>query len=749
MTSPANALLASIVELPDLDRRQLAADRLLAAEGAGHIVHDLPVRSDGRSVSLESRPWRVDPIPYAMAAEDFAELAAAVADRMRMLEVVLADLYGNRSLLTHGIIDAPALWGSNRYRLAALGPDRPARWLTTYSVDVVQDIDGIWHVVHDATDAPSGVGYALLDRTVTSQVHRDLLSRVSTDSAPQSLDVFADLLLRGLADLATTESPRIVVMSGGVEHHSFVEQSYLATRLGLNLAEGADLVVRQRRLWLRSLAGLEPVDVLFRRLEDDRLDPMEVNAQGRAGIPGVLLAARAGGVRLANAHGCGVIEDPALAEGWDDAGDWLSHLRAGTHDGTTLRRIDAERRRSMMIRTCPCYDGEAVVERPVVLRLHAVADDDGVDVLAGGVARVLAPGDDPVTPTAATAKDIWVLGRSRAPHVVSRRQPLPQVDLIASVPTRAAEALFWAGRAVERSEAIARALRVVLDRTGEVIEVDGWVAPALAMLTEVAGVNGVNGEARAGEADPPTPDAVIDGAVVALSRQLGAMFAEVSSVREFFSVTAGRVLARLADRRSALRSAGELEEPFVDIGMIDGVLIDLASFTGLWNESVVHGPAWRFGEIGRRLERVFAVIDTVRGASRPVVPESAELSFATRGLIEIVLASNESLVAYRRRYRSDVELAPAMQLLLASERNPRAAAAALDVVRREALELAWEFGALEADELLGLLRSADLSSIESVELLLTTVWERCDLLARDIVSTRLASPVDPRTMGRT
>ena len=129
MTSPASSLVASIAELPDLDRRQLAADRLLAAEGAGHIVHDLPVRSDGRSVSLESRPWRVDPIPYAMDAEEFGLLAAAVADRMRMLEVVLGDLYGERSLLTDGIVDAPALWGSNRYRLAALGPDPPARWL--------------------------------------------------------------------------------------------------------------------------------------------------------------------------------------------------------------------------------------------------------------------------------------------------------------------------------------------------------------------------------------------------------------------------------------------------------------------------------------------------------------------------------------------------------------------------------------------------------------------------------------------
>ena len=97
-----------------------------------------------------------------------------------------------------------------------------------------------------------------------------------------------------------------MVLSGGVDHPSYVEQSYLATRLGLHLAEGADLVVRQRRVWLRSLGGLEPVDVLFRRLEDDRVDPMEVNAEGSVGVPGLLLAARSRGVasRTPTARAC-------------------------------------------------------------------------------------------------------------------------------------------------------------------------------------------------------------------------------------------------------------------------------------------------------------------------------------------------------------------------------------------------------------------------------------------------------------
>ncbi len=139
-----------------------------------------------------------------------------------------------------------------------------------------------------------------------------------------------------------TDSPRIVAMTGGVEHAHFVGHAYLASRLGLNLAEGADLVVRKRRLWLRSLAGLEPVDVVHRRLEGYRVDPMEVNAHGVMGVPGLLDAVRAGGVRLANNHGTGVIEDPVLAEHWDDAGDWISdrHRRGGSL--SPLPRLSAD-----------------------------------------------------------------------------------------------------------------------------------------------------------------------------------------------------------------------------------------------------------------------------------------------------------------------------------------------------------------------------------------------------------------------
>ena len=203
-------------------------------------------------------------------------------------------------------------------------------------------------------------------------------------------------------------------------------------------------------------------------------------------------------------------------------------------------------------------------------------------------------------------------------------------------------------------------------------------------------------------------------------------------MREFYSVTGGRMLARLAESRAQLRwllGADGSSPSVVDIARIDGrhlesILIDLASLVGLWNESVVHGPAWRFGEVGRRLERAFGVIDGVRGAfglyegrgaragarrrfARLMAPTSTPTTGSTSnasGVVEIVLASNESLVAYRRRHRSDVEFATALQLLVADIHNPRAAASAIRAVRHQADRLGWQFGVETASALLAVSR---------------------------------------------
>ncbi len=725
------------VDLPpaELARRQAALDRLLASEGAGHVVHDLPVRSDGRVITLESRPWRLDPFPYVLGDDDFGWLSAAVAERMRAGEAILEDLYGERRLVQERVVDPAALWATPRYRLAAMGAgaDLHGHRLTIFAVDVVRDETGRWHALQDLTDAPSGFGYALLDRSVFMQA-----VGFGSGGRPRPVEPYLSTLRRALADTSPLEGPRIVVFSGGIDHASYVEHSYLATKLGFNLVEAADLVVRRRRLWLRTLTGLEPVDVLHRRLEDSRLDPMEVNTTGAAGIPGVLLAARSGSLALANAHGTGVLEALDLAPRWDDAAELLTGSRprlalrppAGAPEGRGVDAVigaTAER--------VPFHHDGRVERWPLVVRLHAVATSDGITVLPCANGRVLDPLDDPRIPTPCIAKDVWVMTTAMVPVVTA--PAAPQVDLIASVPTRAAESLYWLGRAAERAEVIARMARVVLfDRETGVDPVEVLGEHLLVSLA-----TGVVGSRTA----PMEPGAGVEAALeLAASRcavEIGAMLAESASVREFLSGTAGRVLGLLADVRSRLQ-AGES-----DVDTFDELLLQLSAFAGLWNESVVRGPAWHFGDFARRYERAVAVLASV-AATRWLEARGHDV----RGGLALLLAGHDSLVAYRRRHRSEVEWGAVLMMLVHDPRNPRSVASSLEKLVRDAAEIGWIDGVEPLDDLRREVSAPtladDVSGRDPVEVL-DGFAARLHELAGRLTTDRLTTPPDPTLVAAT
>ncbi len=527
-----------------LARSQVEADRVIAAALAGHLVHDLR-RTVGRS---PDRPWRLDPIPYLLDGPAFDALAVAVRQRMEAIELVLADLYGPRRLLREAWIPAEVLASSPRYRVTTVGAPPPRRWLTSYALDTVALADGSWRVVQDLTDTPTGVGFALLDRSVMARVAAELLGAEGARDVA-SITAFPAELRHALTSATTTGSPRVVLFTGGVDEPAYVEHSALARQLGFHLVEGPDLVVRQGRLWLRTVSGLEPIDVVYRRLSDVAIDPIEAGSVGADGVPGLLFAAAEHGVVLANAHGTGVIEDPDLAPCWPAATEGLAGIALGL---SALAPHDA------LARVPSFVDGQ-VQFAAVVVRLHAVASDDGVTVMAGGNGRVLADGDDPRRPTARLAKDVWVLGAGRVTPVLIA-PPLPQVDLGASVPTRAADALFLAGRSAERAEAIARTARVVAARRLEdplLVALDGgrWARRTAAALRTVTGAGGALDDATT------APLALIDGELRAASAavvdNVATLIGEATSVGEYLSVTAGRVLRSLgqvtegqgADRR--------------------------------------------------------------------------------------------------------------------------------------------------------------------------------------------------------
>lgn len=648
--------------------RQQRADRLLDAEGAGHRVHELALeRSGGEPSSMSA--FRLDALPLPLGRAEFDALGAAAVQRMGVLERMLADLHGARTLVRDRVVPAQLLYALRGFRPCSAVTG--GRWLVTYAMDVVRCADGSWRVVRDHTDAPPGLGSALLVRSVAGRVLPDALRLAGVAPIDQH---FVDLR-RALLACAPRDrrSPRCVLLTPGPAYASYVEHSYLATQLGYHLVEGADLVMREGRLWLRALDGLEPVDVLFRRVDDEQIDPLESRASAGVGVPGIVWGAQRGGVGVANPPGAGLGEERQLTE-------LLDVVAARFGESLQLQRLDG----SVPLATTPVMaaDGASFVPGEVVVRLHLVAAPDGISVMPGATARLRSTVKGEHGPTT-VLKDVWVIdGQRRGRRVAARPMP-PQVDLFTSLPKRAADSLFWLGRAAERAEVAARTAREVRSQVTQ--------DPALG-AEATAWLDGALGLLRASRVSPssvPTPpDAAAPAALAeelrrtssAVGEQIANIVAEAMSVREFMSTTTGRVLGRLASARPGLGAEGDEES-------LDTVLVDLAALAGLAMESTVRGPAWRFLDIGRRLERALAVLGAIEAGLAPAAD-----SFSLQPLAETVLAANESLVTYRRRYRSDVVIDAVLDLLIGDDSNPRGLAFQLDRLREHMAALAWADG---------------------------------------------------------
>jgi uncharacterized circularly permuted ATP-grasp superfamily protein len=718
---------------------QRQTDRLLDAEGAGHLVHELAHERwpDAPAGAIgDSRPWRLDPVPLVLAHDEHRRLVDGVVQRVRFLEALLADLYGDQRLIRNSVVSPRVLWSVPSLR-TTMALHRPKKWLVHYAVDVARTSTGEWRVVQDLTDAPSGLGYALLNRSVMARVVPDAVR--TAGAAP--IAGFADVLRRALAAQSPDgrRSPRTVVLTGGPGHATYVEHSYLAMQMGFHLAEGGDLVVRKNRVWLRALDGVEPVDVIYRRLEDGGLDPLDTNTSGSAGVPALTWAARSGGVVIGNAFGTRLAEESLLAPSFDGAAQLL------IGEPLQLRPLDP----TESLATTPVYAGartDSLMPGEVVVRLHAAVVGDQVHVMHGGVGRVLSPGDHPSAPSARLVKDVWVVGSPASTRTTPRIVSHPQVDFGSSVPRRAADALYWMGRAAERAEVGARTVRVLAAQVQQdpslvALGGGGWSNGALALLRAAQGLPLTTTDPLVAVPLLERVQHELRAANLTVASQIGTVVQEATSVREFLSTTTGRVLGRLTRLRADLLGAETAADD------LDIVLVDLAALAGLAMESTVRGPAWRFLDMGRRVERALGVVGSIEAALGLAVEP-----LAFQPLTESLLQVNESLVAYRRRYRSDVEIGPVVDLLVHDDANPRSLSFQLDRLREHVASLAWrEGGDLVHAASLGAITLVDeaISGGRRLSIDALVLATRGPLLALgDAVQARwFADPVNPVVMG--
>ncbi len=726
----------STIGAAEIVRRQMVAERLLVAEGAGHVFHD------DREIGV---PWGLDPVPYVIGAAEWRRIERGLGQRTRVLDAVLDDLYGPRRLLLDGVIPTVAVMGSRAYQLAAVGvATRPPR-LMLYAADLVRDSAGQWLVLRDHTDAPTGCGYALMNRTVLSRLYPESFRQLGVSPLT---GWFADLraALSAVAPAAVT-GPRTILLGPNPQRPGFVEASYLAAHLGYHLASSGDLITRGGRVWLRTLGGLEQIDVVFRRLADTGSDPLELRPAGLGGVTGLLQAVREGHVGVANSLGSGLADrlwlQPFLADAarhllgetlelasidtwWCGDRDRLAAVRAdpgafvfhdtdpvspaasvfGDHlsDSETmdwLDRMTAAPHRYVVqpkiefAGTPVAIDGE-LRSGTASIRVQTARIGDEAIVLPGGHGRHVAPGQLVINSSDAFGKDVWVLTdpavqRTRSgSEAVARRTRLPQIDLRDSLPTRSAEALFWLGRNAERAEAATRTVRVVIARAGSDPNlVDSpWLARAIAAVRAVSG--GRPAEESAGA--PSDSTAVLASEVAAalgdrsgaVTNSLGHLAANAGGVREFLSTATWRVINGLDSQRTVLIATTDRSDPFLVTECLDRIVVDLAALAGLVTESMVRGPGWRFLDLGRRLERAVLLLGLIEATLSDVPGDDV-----AQPVYDLVLGASESLVAYRRRYRSDVRITAIEDLLVHDDSNPRSLSFQLDRINEHLAALPW------------------------------------------------------------
>lgn len=589
-------------------------------------------------------------------------------------------------------------------------------------------------ILSSRADSPSGIGYALENRIVVRRVFPELFG----DMQVQRLASFFSTYREHVLSLANGRGGRAVLLTPGPHNEAYFEHAYLAHYLGLTLVEGDDLAVRDSQVFLKTLAGLERVAVIFRRMDSDFCDPLELRRDSALGIPGLVQAVRHGNVVLANALGGGVMESPAIdaylpgmcralldedlkipdiptvwcGTEWG-AKEALSRLdRAVVRDAFDARplfsrqssgrlaselspadikalRTRIESRGATVVTQdyvplglAPVYKHGRFSARPVSLRVFAAWTSNGYVVMPGGLVRVARTdrARELSIQSGAASKDVWIVGREPADALSLLRPGDSAIDIRRTgqaPPSRAMDNLFWLGRYSERAESLVRILRGITARLTDDI---AFAADSAARI--------LNPHAPGSAAAIRDSEA---GSDETLRTELHTLLYERNSPDGLQNI-----LARVRQTAWAGRDRLSLdtwrvihgftehiapgEGPAEDQVYLDSLIRAAAAFSGLCAEDMTRGPNWLFVDLGRRVERASQLVTLVRQAM-------GEVTETEVGRIRLVLEVADSAMTYRSRYLNHFDVAALIDLVLLDEGNPRAVAFQLAAIERNLKEL--------------------------------------------------------------
>lgn len=661
--------------------------------------------------------WRCDPVPLPLTAAEFAMLETGLAQRARLLEAILADIYGPQISLQEGWLPPALVYANPGYvRACRRAPGDDKRFLTTYTADLVRGPDGHWRVQADRTGGCLGIGYAREARRLLARVLPELFRSTQVRQLRPFFEAWQDALLRhgGRSDGAT---PVVAMLTPGPSDPHWPEHLSLSRDLACALVEARDLTVRGGVLSIKTLQGLQRVDVLMRRVPGGGIDPLELSPS--TGVAGLLDAARAGNVVIVNHPGTAAVEAPVLAAFMPSLARrmlneplvlptqptlWLADDGAlrmvaqgyqrwnvrpaldAAAPPVSLSGLSREAREALEAQMlaapwafagctsappsrAPCFGPERLEPQPVVLRLYLMHDGTGWRMMEGGLARVLSAGEHvtEVLPVGAVFKDVWVLnqesGDIRGPAPLPR-PPVPLRRSAGNLPSRVADDFFWLGRILERLEQQAR-----LGRSGLLRRARGAPLPR-----EIAEVTVLLRCLHAAGFAVAEPGIAFEHQVALSLRPRGSIGAGL--------LQAGRLIEALRDRMTVETHGAfshALREARADVtqalgGNVDGLVHAMSGLQRLANtvagvsaEAMVRGGGRLFLELGRRMERAM-----VGGYVMATVLDQPPARI--EGTLRLLLELSDSAITYRTRYLSVLQPVPVLDLVLADTGNPRALA---------------------------------------------------------------------------
>ncbi|GAB4087929.1 circularly permuted type 2 ATP-grasp protein [Hydrogenophaga soli] len=713
----------------ELNRRAQSLARQIRDNGVTYNVY-----ADDHGTQ---RPWSLDLFPMVVSPDCWATIEAGVLQRTRLLNAMLADLYGPQQLLKKALLPPALVQGHPGY-LRPMQGVQPlgGTWLNVAAFDLARGPDGQWRVVSQRTQAPSGLGYLLENRIAIARQFPKAFAGMKV----QRLAASYQALVSGIRAMAPNgPNARIALLTPGPYNETYFEHAFLARYLGLSLVEGSDLTVRDQRLYLKTLTGLEPVDALIKRLDDEWLDPLELRSDSALGVPGLLQVVRAGKLLLANAPGSALLESNALlgflpAISRELLGQelilqalptwWcgepaalqrvlpqLRHgvikptypnsplqtlmgqsLSADTLDQMTGRMVqqpeDYTVQSYLPLSETPTWSGDQITPRAAMLRVYALADGpQSWRVLPGGLVRLAPRGQLMASMQhGGSSADCWVMTEGEVDRT-SLLQSAPTTLALAQsrrpVTSRAAENLFWLGRYTERAESTVRLAQVILrnlhDEEPSTRPLQAWMTQqAQAQALVSAHVPGMSG---------PGAQRVFERSLIAALADADGAYSVGFNLRAL-RLAAANVRERLSQEQRHLIEQAELN--FLDqcgvlgadtesaaqeaLNALEEASEALAGITGAQTDRMVRDNGWRLLSIGRHIER----LATLAQAMRQAFETGSVLDAAG---FEALVSLFDSTITFHSHYQQRRDVVALLDLLLINRDNPRSLAWVLDTLR--------------------------------------------------------------------